>query len=30
MNMIECFFSILSRQGLSQGVHRSKRELKEG
>lgn len=29
MNMIECFFSILSRQGLSQSVHRSKRELKE-
>ena len=29
MNMIECFFSILSRQGLSQSVHRSKRELKQ-
>jgi len=29
MNMIECFFSILSRQGLAQSVHRSKRELKE-
>jgi hypothetical protein len=29
MNMIECFFSLLSRQGLSQSVHRSKRELKE-
>lgn len=29
MNMIECFFSILSRQGLTQSVHRSKRELKE-
>lgn len=29
MNMIECFFSILSRQGLSQSIHRSKKELKE-
>lgn len=29
VNMIECFFSILSKQGLSHSVHRSKRELKE-
>jgi transposase len=29
MNMIDCFFSILSRQGLPQNVHRSKRELRE-
>jgi transposase len=29
VNMIECFFSILSKQGLCQSVHRSKRELKE-
>jgi transposase len=29
MNLIECFFSILSKQGLSQSVHRSKRELKD-
>jgi transposase len=29
VNLIECFFSILSKQGLSQSVHRSKRELKE-
>lgn len=29
VNLVECFFSILSRQGLSQSVHRSKRELKE-
>jgi len=29
VNMVECFFSILSRQGLTQSVHRSKRELKE-
>ena len=29
VNMVECFFSILSRRGLSQSVHRSKRELKE-
>lgn len=28
-NLIECFFSILRRQGLSQSVHRSKDELKE-
>jgi transposase len=29
VNLIECFFSILSKQGLSQSVHRSKRELKD-
>jgi transposase len=29
VNMVECFFSILGKQGLSQSVHRSKRELKE-
>lgn len=29
VNLIECFFSILSKQGLSQSVHRSKQELKE-
>lgn len=28
-NLIECFFSILRRQGLSQSVHRSKDELKD-
>jgi hypothetical protein len=27
--MIECFFSILGKQGLSQSVHTSKRQLKE-
>ncbi len=29
MNLIECFFSILTRQGLQQSVHRSKHELKQ-
>src|SRR6267378_5948587 len=29
MNMIECFFSILTRQALTQSVHRSKKELKD-
>src|SRR5215470_2764464 len=29
VNMVECFFSILTRQGLSQSVHTSKRQLKE-
>jgi transposase len=29
VNLVECFFSILSRQGLSQSVHRSRRQLKE-
>jgi len=29
VNMIECFFSILGKQGLSQSVHTSKRQLKE-
>jgi len=29
VNMAECFFSILGKQGLSQSVHNSKRELKE-
>lgn len=29
VNLIECFFSLLSRQGLSQAVHTSTRQLKE-
>jgi transposase len=29
VNMIECFFSILGKQGLSQSVHTSKRQLKK-
>ncbi len=29
VNMVECFFSILSKTGLSQSVHRSKKQLKE-
>ena len=29
VNLIECFFSILTRQGLQQSVHRSKQELKQ-
>jgi len=29
MNMIECFFSILTRQALTQCVHRSKKDLKD-
>ena len=29
VNLVECFFSILGKQGLSQSVHRSKRQLKE-
>ena len=29
VNLIECFFSILSKQGLAHSVQRSKRELKE-
>ena len=29
VNMIECFFSMLGKQGLSQSVHTSKRQLKE-
>jgi len=29
VNMAECFFSILGKQGLSQSVHNSKRELKD-
>jgi transposase len=29
VNLIECFFSILGKQGLSQSVHTSKRQLKE-
>jgi len=29
VNMVECFFSILGKQGLSQSVHTSKRQLKE-
>jgi transposase len=29
VNLIECFFSILTRQGLQQSVHRSRQELKE-
>jgi hypothetical protein len=27
--MIECFFSILGKQGLSRSVHTSKRQIKE-
>jgi transposase len=29
VNMVECFFSILGKQGLSQSVHTTKRQLKE-
>jgi transposase len=29
VNLIECFFSLLTRQGLSQSVHQSKRQLKD-
>jgi transposase len=29
VNRVECFFSILGKQGLSQSVHTSKRQLKE-
>jgi transposase len=29
VNLIECFFSILTRQGLQQSVHQSKRQLKD-
>jgi transposase len=29
VNLIECFFSILSKQGLAHSVQRSKRDLKE-
>lgn len=29
LNLIECFFSILAKQGLSQSVHRSKADLKK-
>ena len=29
LNLIECFFSILTRQGLSQSVHQSRRQLRE-
>jgi transposase len=29
MNMVECFFSILTRQALTQSVQRSKKDLKE-
>lgn len=29
LNLIECFFSILTRQGLSHSVHRSTRQLKD-
>jgi transposase len=29
VNLAECFFSILTRRGLQQSVHRSRRELKE-
>jgi len=28
-NMVKCFFSILGKRGLSQSVHKSKRELKQ-
>jgi hypothetical protein len=29
VNLIECFFTILSKQGLAHSVQRSKRDLKE-
>ena len=29
VNLIECFFSILTRQGLQQAVHKSGRELEK-
>lgn len=29
VNMVECFFSILSKRGLVQSVHRSKQQLKD-
>ena len=29
VNLIECFFSILTRQGLSHSVHQSRKQLKE-
>ena len=29
VNLIECFFSILTRQGLSHSVHQSRRQLKD-
>jgi transposase len=29
VNMVECFFSILSKRGLSHSVHRSKQDLKQ-
>ena len=29
VNLAECFFSILTRRGLQQSIHRSRRELKE-
>jgi len=29
VNLIECFFSILTRQGLTQSVHQSRRQLKD-
>src|ERR1700683_3375333 len=29
MNMIECFFSILTKQALTQSVQRSKKDLKD-
>ena len=29
VNLIECFFSILTRQGLSQSVHQSRKQLKD-
>ncbi len=29
VNLAECFFSLLTRRGLQQSVHRSRRELKE-
>ena len=29
MNLIECFFSILSKQGLAHSVQRSKQDLKD-
>jgi hypothetical protein len=29
VNLIECFFGILTRQGLSQSVHQSRQQLKQ-
>ncbi len=29
VNLVECFFSILSKRGLAQSVHHSKKQLKD-